>query len=320
MSEGVRPAHWPARFEIVEVGPRDGLQSLSRTYPVEVRAQMIRLLAEAGVRKMEAASFMRTDVVPQMAEAAKVIELVREGGTQATLRALVPNRTGAEHAVAAGVDELVGLFSSSEAYGRKNQNMTIEENFAAIADVAAVGHAAGLPVRMAMGLTMFCPYEGEVPAERVLRQIERARAFGVTGVTIASTVGVDGPRQVFSLVKAIVDRWPDVELGYHLHNTNGLGSANILAAMEAGAESVETSIGGLGGGIRMPRSMPYFGNFPTEDTVQMLNEMGVETGIEPADILDASAQIEELLELDEVASFAARGGTRAHILELGNAS
>lgn len=320
MSEGVRPPQWPARLEVVEVGPRDGLQSLDRTYPVEVRAQMVRLLVEAGVRTMEAVSFMRPDVVPQMAEAEKVIELVRQQGTQATLRALVPNRKGAERAVSAGVDELVGLFSSSEAYGRKNQNMSIEENFAAIAEVAAIGEAAGVPVRMAMGLAMFCPYEGEVPAERVLAQIERARGYGVTGITIATTVGVDGPRQVFSLVRQIVDRWPDAELGYHLHNTNGLGSANILAAMEAGAVSVETSIGGLGGGIRMPRSMPYFGNFPTEDTIQMLNEMGIETGIELADILTASARIEKLLELEEVASFAARGGTRAHILELGHAA
>jgi hydroxymethylglutaryl-CoA lyase len=266
---------------------------------------------------MEAVSFMRPDVVPQMADAERVIELVREQRTEATLKALVPNRKGAERAVAAGVDELVGLFSSSEAYGRKNQNMTIEENFAALADIAEVGDAAGLPVRMAMGLAMFCPYAGEVPADRVLDQIERARQYGVGGITIATTVGVDGPRQVFSLVKAIVDRWPDAGLGYHLHNTNGLGSANILAALEAGAESVETSIGGLGGGIRMPRSMPYFGNFPTEDTVQMLNEMDVETGIALADILTASERIEALLELDEVASFAARGGTREHILELG---
>jgi hydroxymethylglutaryl-CoA lyase len=306
----------PEAATIVEVGPRDGLQSLARVYPVEVRAELIRELVGAGVRVMEATSFMRPDIVPQMQDAEALMALLRREPLDCTLRALVPNARGAERAAASGVDEFAALFTCSETYCRKNQNMTIEENFRAVESVAAVAAREGRPLLVSMGLTMFCPYEGEIPPERVFGMIERMRDLGARAITIATTAGVDGPRQVHALASGILERWPDLTLGYHLHNTNGLGSANILAALQAGVEAIETSIGGLGGGIRMPRGMPYFGNFSTEDVVQMLNELGVATGIELDAILEASSRIEALLELDEVSSFAARGGTRARVLEL----
>jgi hydroxymethylglutaryl-CoA lyase len=306
----------PATATIVEVGPRDGLQSLARVYPVEVRAELIRELVGAGVRVMEATSFMRPDIVPQMQDAEALMALLRSEPLDCTLRALVPNARGAERAAAAGVDEFAALFTCSETYCRKNQNMTIEENFRAVESVAAVAEREGRPLLVSMGLTMFCPYEGEIPPERVYGMIERMRELGARAITIATTAGVDGPQQVHTLASGILERWPELTLGYHLHNTNGLGSANILAALQAGVEAVETSIGGLGGGIRMPRGMPYFGNFATEDAVQLLDELGVATGIELDAILEASSRIEALLELDEVASFAARGGTRARVLEL----
>lgn len=230
-----------------------------------------------------------------------------------------PARAISERAVAAGVDEIVALFTSSDAYARKNQNMTVAENLRAVHDVAAVADRAGVPLLVSMGLTMFCPYEGVIPAERVYDQIDRMREWGVSRLTFASSVGVDGPLQVRSLAAGILARWPDMVLGYHLHNTNGLGAANILAALEGGVRAIETSIGGIGGGIRMPRGMPYFGNSATEDLVQMLAEMGVRTGVELVDILEASGRIQALLELDEVASFAARGGTRDGVRVLGSA-
>jgi hydroxymethylglutaryl-CoA lyase len=306
----------PEAVTVVEVGPRDGLQSLARVYPVSVRAEMIRELVAAGVSVMEATSFMRPDVVPQMQDAENLIALLRQEPIDCTLRALVPNARGAERAAAAGVDEFAALFTCSETYCRKNQNMTIEENFGAVEAVAAVAERERIPLLVSMGLTMFCPYEGEIPPERVYAMIERMRGWGVRRITIATTAGVDGPRQVHALSSGILECWPNMSLGYHLHNTNGLGSANILAALQAGVEAIETSIGGLGGGIRMPRGMPYFGNFPTEDLVQLLSELGVRTGIDLDAILAASGRIQSLLELDEVASFAARGGTRARVLEL----
>jgi hydroxymethylglutaryl-CoA lyase len=306
----------PEQVAIVEVGPRDGLQSLERVYDVEVRAELIRELVAAGVRVMEATSFMRPDVVPQMRDAEALIALLRAEPLECTLRALVPNARGAERAAAAGVDELVALFTCSDTYCFKNQNMTVEQNFAAVRAVADVAERERIPLSVAMGLAMFCPYEGPIGAERVYAMIERFHAWGVRHLTFATTAGVDGPREVHTFASGILDRWSDLSLGYHLHNTNGLGSANILAALQAGVGAFETSIAGLGGGIRMPRGMPYFGNFATEDAVQLLGELGVETGIELEAILRASERIEALLELDEVASFAARGGTRAHVLEL----
>jgi hydroxymethylglutaryl-CoA lyase len=316
MTQPHTPPALPDDVAIVEVGPRDGLQSLERVYPVAVRGAMIRELVQAGVSVMEATSFMRPDVVPQMRDAEDLMALLRQEAIACTFRALVPNARGAERAAAAGVDEFAALFTCSETYAMKNQNMTIEENFRAVEDVAAIAEREKVPLLVSMGLTMFCPYEGPVPPDRVHAMIERLRAWGVRRVTIATTAGVDGPGQLYALASGILERWPDMHLGYHLHNTNGLGSANILAALQAGVGAIETSIGGLGGGIRMPRGMPYFGNFPTEDLVQMLSELGVRTGIELDAILAASERIQALLELDEVASFAARGGTRQRILEL----
>ena len=312
----VTPSNWPAEITIIEVGPRDGLQSLARSYPVEVRAEMIGALVAAGVTEMEATSFMRPDIVPQMRDAEQLISLLRRDGVDCTLRALVPNTRGAERAAAAGVDELVGLFSCSETYCKKNQNMTVEENLKALDDIAVVAERERLPFNAAMGLAMFCPYEGEIPLDRFMGMVERVHALGVNSLTFATTAGVDGPREVFTVVATILERFPGLRLSYHLHNTNGLGAANLLAAFEAGVQAVETSICGLGGGIRMPHGMPYFGNFATEDVVQMLEEMGVATGVSLDGILGASRRIESMLELEQTASFAGHGGTRHGILEL----
>jgi hydroxymethylglutaryl-CoA lyase len=317
MSMVERAAGWPAAVQVVEVGPRDGLQSLERVYPIETRAEMIRELVDAGADVMEATSFMRPDIVPQMQDAEALLALLREQGVEGTFKALVPNVKGAERAVSAGVDELVALFTVSEAYCRKNQNMTPEQNVEAVRGIARVAEREGLPLRVALGLTMFCPYEGDLAPQRTYDYIAPMYELGIREFTVASSVGVDGPGRVYALCAGIMERWPDVALGYHLHNTNGLGSANVLAALEAGVSSIETSIGGLGGGIRMPRGMPYFGNFPTEDLVQMLDEMGVDTGIELGDILHAGERILALLELDEPASYAGRGGTRGQVRELG---
>lgn len=316
-----RPAGWPEGINIVEVGPRDGLQSLGRVYPPDIRARMIRLLVEAGISDMEAASFMRPDMVPQMQDAERVIGLVREDGVQCHLRGLVSNRRGAERAAAAGVDALVGLVTCSDSYAIRNQNMTVAENLKALEDIAEVSRSFGIPMYVAMAIVMFCPYQGPVPVGDVLRVVKDVRALGVRRLTFASSVGVDGPREVYALASELLDRWPELELTYHLHNTNGLGAANLLAGFEAGVTGVETSICGLGGGIRMPRGMPYFGNFSTEDIVQMCQEMGVETGVTLDGILDASHEIEALLELEEPpASHAARGGTRRDVLALSASS
>jgi hydroxymethylglutaryl-CoA lyase len=277
---------------------------------------MVRTLVSAGLNVIEATSFVRPEIVPQMRDAEKVMALLREEPIDATLRALIPNARGAERAAAAGVDEMVALMTVSEKYSMKNQNMTREENFRAFDGLAAVCRREGIPLLAALATAIFCPYEGAVPRERALSMVERLYAAGITRFTVASSVGVDGPGQVYGLCAAILDRWPDVELGYHTHNTNGLASANIIAAMQGGVTAIESCIGGLGGGIRMPRGMPYFGNFPTEDLVQMLDDMDIDCGLKSADVLAAAARVQAMLGLDELSSFSSRGGTRENVSKL----
>ena len=307
---------FPERVTIVEVGPRDGLQSLPEPRPLAVKLEMIELLADAGLPKIEVTAFVRPGVIPQLADAEVVLARVRRA-RGCVYRALVPNRRGAERAAAAGVDEMVGLITASETYNRKNSNMTVEENLEAIAEIARVAREAGVHLVAAIGVAMFCPYEGEIPEDRVIRMIERMRADGVEELSVATSVGLDGPRRVSSLCSAILERWPDTTLGVHLHNTNGMALANALAAADAGATVFEGSICGLGGGIRMPYGMPHYGNVATEDLVQMFAESGVETGVDLDRLLAAGRRIRDLLGLDTTFSYALQGGTKENVLERG---
>lgn len=307
---------FPERVTLVEVAPRDGLQSLERSYPTEVKVQLVELLADAGLEKIEVTGFVHPEVIPQLADAADVMAGIRRVDG-CVYRALVPNVRGAERAVAAGVDEVLGLITASDTYNRKNARMTVEENLEQAAGMAAVAHEAGVPIVMAIGIAMFCPYEGEVPEERVLGLIERMRAEGVDEFYVATSVGLDGPRKVHSLCSRILDRWPEMTLGIHLHNTNGMALANALAAMDAGVTVFEGSICGIGGGIRMPYGMPHYGNVSTEDLAHMFFEMGVDTGVELRPLLDAGRAAKDLLGLETTFSSALQGGTKEDVLERG---
>jgi hydroxymethylglutaryl-CoA lyase len=305
---------FPERVRIVEVAPRDGLQSLPESYPLDVKLELIEMLAGAGLPKIEVTAFVRPEVVPQLADAEEVLARLRriEG---CAYRALVPNRRGAERAAAAGIDEMLGLITASETYNRKNSNMTIAENLDAVAEIAQVARGAGVPLVVAIGIAMFCPYEGEVPEEHVLSMIERMRADGVGEFYVASSVGLDGPRKVHRLCSLILDCWPEMTLGIHLHDTNGMALANALAAADAGVTVFEGSICGIGGGIRMPYGIPHYGNVATEDLVHLFSEMGVDTGVELPGLLAAARRVKELLGLDTTFSHALAGGTKADVLE-----
>ena len=307
---------FPERVTLVEVAPRDGLQSLEQSYTTDVKVELVELLADAGLEKIEVTGFVHPEVIPQLADAAEVMARVRrvEG---CVYRALVPNRRGAERAVAAGVDEVLGLITASDSYNRKNAGMTVEENLEQAAGMVAVAHEAGVPIVMAIGVAMFCPYEGEIPEERILSLIERMRADGVDEFYVATSVGLDGPRKVHSLCSQILDRWPELTLGIHLHNTNGMALANALAAMDAGVTVFEGSICGIGGGIRMPYGMPHYGNISTEDLAHMFYEMGVETGLDLRQLIGAGRRAKELLGLETTFSSALQGGTKHDVLERG---
>jgi hydroxymethylglutaryl-CoA lyase len=303
----------PDRVVIVEVGPRDGLQSLPGTYPTEVKLRLVELLAAAGLPKIEVAGFVRPDVIPQLADAEAVVGGLRQLRGP-VCRALVPNRRGAERAVAAGVDELLALITASETYNRKNSNMTISENLDAIAEIVSVGHGAGVHVVVAIGIAMFCPYEGDVPPARVLDMIERMRSEGVREVCLATSAGLDGPRTVNRLCSRVLERWPELVLGIHLHDTNGMALANAVAAADAGVTVFEGSICGIGGGIRMPPGLPHFGNVATEDLVHLFRELEVETGIDLERLLEAARAARDLLGLEATYSHSLAGATKANVL------
>lgn len=303
------------KVEIVEVGPRDGLQSLAREYSTEQKVEMVTALIDAGFKRIEVTSFVRPDIIPQLADAEALMAALprREG---CVLRTLVPNERGAERAVAAGADEMVGLITASEAYNKKNQNMSIDENLVKLEGVASIANEASVPLTVAIGLAMFCPYEGDIPKERVFRIVERMWEKGVTSYYVATSAGLDGPRVVGNLCGELLGRWPGMDLAVHLHDTNGMALANALAAMDAGVRSFEGSICGIGGGIRMPSGMSPYGNVPTEDLVHMFNECGIETGLDLEDVVKAARSIYELLELPSTTSRALQGGFKEEVMSV----
>lgn len=310
MPETAATLSLPARVDLVEVGPRDGLQSLPRPYATDVKIALVEALADAGLRTIEVTSFVRPDVVPNLADAEAVLTGIRrrEG---VTYRALAPNRRGADRAVAAGVDELLALITASETYSRKNQNMTVEESLVATEEIARVAVAAGVRVVAAIGLAIYCPYEGRIPLERILSIVERVRSFGIDTAYVATSAGLDGPRDVFELCAAVLDHAPGLRLGVHLHDTNGMALANALAAAQAGVSFFEGAVCGMGGGIRMPAGYPPCGNVPTEDLANLFHELGVETGVDVDAVVRAARTARDLLGLESSPSHALAGATRS---------
>jgi hydroxymethylglutaryl-CoA lyase len=299
---------FPERVELVDVTLRDGLQSLPGTYPTGTKLAILRQLQACGVRRIEATSFVRPDVVPQLADAEELIAGLGEPERRG-VRALVANRRGAERAVAAGVGELVALVTASETYNQKNQNRSISESLEEVASIVEVAASRRAHVVVAIGLAMFCPYEGEIPAECVLSILDRVAALGVDEYYVATSAGLDGPRRVYELLVRLLAEHPALRAGIHLHDTNGMGLANALAALQAGARTFEGALCGLGGGIRLPANSGEHGNVAIEDLVNLFDEMDVHTGIDLPALLELSATVASTLGISST-SAAAAGGTK----------
>lgn len=306
----------PERVEVVEVAPRDGLQSQERHYSVETKLKMLDILADAGFKRIEVTGMVRPDVIPQLADGAELFERLdrREG---VTYRALVPNAKGAQRAIDVKADELLGLVVASDSYNLKNSKMTVDENVEQLVKMAALARDSDVPMLVAIGAAMFCPYEGDTPPERVLGIIERLVPEGVNSFYLAVSVGLDNPKTAYDLSARIKDRWPDLVLGLHLHNTNGMALATALAASQAGVEFFEGSICGIGGGIRMPYGMAPYGNVATEDLVHMFSECGVDTGLDTMRVVEAAREIQDLLELENTHSYALQGAIKQVVLDQG---
>jgi hydroxymethylglutaryl-CoA lyase len=303
---------YPESVEVIEVGPRDGLQSLARVIPTADKLRMIELLADAGFRTIEVTALVRPDVVPQLADADRLLARLPRRDRLA-YRALVANRRGAERAVAGGVDEVLGLVSCSETYNRRNQGMSVQrsvEDIRAVFDICRthdIGFTAGI------ALAFFCPYEGETPMHRPLAIVDQLVAHGVDRLYVAASMGMADPAHVHRLCSAILDRHPRLSLGLHLHDTNGMALANAVAAMDAGVRWFEGSICGIGGGIAMPMSTLDIGNVASEDLVSMLEAMGIHTGVDVAALRDVGWEIAELLDVEPRGRFL-RAGTKDDVL------
>jgi len=282
---------WPERILVTEVGPRDGLQNEARAVPTEGKVALIDRLAQAGLRRIEAVSFVHPRAVPQMADAEQVMaSLPRRPGV--TYIGLVPNLRGAQRALAAGVDELATVVSASQAHNRANLNATIEETMEEIAKVAALAREAGVPWAGYISTAFGCPYEGEVAPEAVVRLGRALRDLGAYAISLGDTIGVANPRQVYALVSRFLEEVPGVELRLHFHDTRGMALANVVAAMQAGATQFDASVGGLGG---CPYAPGASGNVATEDLVAMAQAMGIDTGVDLEALVEVSWFAEELV-------------------------
>jgi hydroxymethylglutaryl-CoA lyase/(R)-citramalyl-CoA lyase len=280
---------WPDRVQIVEVGVRDGLQNEPNILPPEMRAELVNRLSGAGLTRIEAVSFVSPARVPQMAGAEEVLRCV-ERRNSVSLEGLVLNIKGFERAVQAGVNAVRYAFPVSDEFARRNQNSTVQDGANLAQTIIERSRAAGVRVSIILSTAFGCPFEGRIPAARVLGIAERMLELAPDELILADTIGVGNPRSVRALLGPL--RQDRVALGAHFHNTRNTGYANAVAAIESGACILDASVGGLGGCPFAPRAT---GNIATEDLVYLLREMGVDTGVNLAVLLEVSDWLEGVI-------------------------
>ena len=281
---------------VVEVGPRDGLQSLDAEIDTERKLAMIERLLDAGLREIEVTSFAHPRMVPRLADAEQVMaRLPRRPGT--VLRTLVPNRRGAERALAAGAEVLVAFVSASPAYSERNQNMTIDAAIEQLTQIAELARTGGARLAIGVSMAFHSPYEGPIDPADVLAIVGRCAELDPADLYVADTVGQAGPGEVAELCGQIAGHWPELALGVHLHGSDQRGLDAAAAGIEAGARRVESSICGVGGPVvRSPGSDPT-GNLATESVVADLAARGIVTGLDPAALAAAARDVAGLLGL-----------------------
>lgn len=283
--------NYPSQVKLVEVGPRDGLQNEKQPVPAAVKVELVHRLQAAGLQEIEVTSFVSPKWVPQMADNAEVMAgLQRKAGVRYSV--LTPNLQGFEAALATQPDEIVVFGAASEAFSQKNINCSIAESIDRFAPVVAAARAAGIYVRGAMSCTVGCPYEGEIAPERVSYLAGLMRGIGVQHVGVADTIGVGTPLKVQRAIEATLKHYDVNDISGHFHDTYGMALANTLISLEMGIWQFDTSVAGLGG---CPYAKGATGNVATEDVVYLLHGMGIETGIDLDQLIDAGQFINDFL-------------------------
>ena len=279
------------RIYIHDVVARDGLQIEPGWVPTERKVELIDRLSSTGVAKIEATSFVSPKAVPNLRDAEAVMAGIKRNPA-VTYVALVPNARGAERALGADVDEIILVVSVSETHNRANVRRSVAESFVGFREVFDAVRGKRQTVVGALATSFGCPFEGVIPEQQVLDGVARYVDLGVDAVSLADTTGMANPRQVEALVRRVRERWPELELALHFHNTRGMGLANVLAGLATGVTHYEGCLGGLGG---CPFAPGATGNICTEDLVHMLHCMGYDTGVDLDALLGASRRLGEIV-------------------------
>lgn len=279
------------RVEIVEVGPRDGLQNESVVLGTAAKVELINRIVAAGVRRLEVASFVNPKKVPQMADAEQILSALPRRADVVYI-GLVLNRRGFERALAAGCNEIGMAVVASDTFNIRNQGVTTEQSVVDWLEIAAAAHAAGIRAQVTISTAFGCPFEGEIAAARVVELAKRLAGGRPHEIALADTVGVAVPSQVSELVARVREAVPGMPLRCHFHNTRNTGIANAYAALEAGVGVLDASIGGIGG---CPFAPAATGNIPTEDLLYMLERMGIATGVDLDALLETGRWVQSQL-------------------------
>jgi len=281
----------PSKVQLIDVGPRDGLQNEKQPVPVAVKIELVHRLQAAGLKEIEVTSFVSPKWVPQMADNAEVMAGIQR---QADVRysVLTPNVQGFEAALQTRPDEIVVFGAASEAFSRKNINCSIAESIERFAPVVQAARAAGIAVRGAMSCTVGCPYEGEIAPERVAYLAGLMKGIGVQRVDVADTIGVGTPLKVQRAIEATLQHYGIDQISGHFHDTYGQALSNTYAALQMGVRNFQSSVAGLGG---CPYAKGATGNVATEDVVYLLQGLGIDTGIDLDKLVDAGAFISDHL-------------------------
>jgi hydroxymethylglutaryl-CoA lyase len=293
MSDVPSMSDLPALVRIREVGPRDGFQNEPEVIPTADKVRLIERLGATGLQRIEVTSFVRPDVIPQLADASEVLSAVSLPPS-VSVSVLIPNERGLERALGLRerFSEINGFLSASETHNARNVGRSVAESLAGLRRTFARAIGEGLRCEGVISTSFGCPYEGQVPVDRVLDIAAALADAGAAEVGFGDTTGMANPLQVRRFFAAARDRLPGIELTAHFHNTRGQGLANVLAALEVGVESFESSFGELGG---CPVPAGATGNIATEDLVSMLHEMGIATGVDLGGLIQASRAVQEVL-------------------------
>jgi hydroxymethylglutaryl-CoA lyase len=276
---------------ITEVCPRDGFQSVSEWIPTEEKVRIINQLMDCGYKQIEVTSFVHPKAIPQLKDADEVLKRIKRS-EHVKLRALVPNTRGLERAIASGVDKVKLMLSASDSHSISNANCKTEEAFLKFVPLVELAEKSDMKVSGSISVAFGCPYEGEIPVERLVMICERYRSLGIKEVSLADTTGMANPLRIKNNVRELMRRFPDFTFSLHLHNTRGMAFANAVAGWEEGIIHFDSSAGGLGG---CPYAPGASGNLASEDLIHGFEEMGIHTGVSLNSVLEAAKDIQQSL-------------------------